>query len=177
MPHEILQPSKGQKAKAKEPEDDAVGVDSVLACLGKWAQAKKGDGPLSVAVVGVTNVRILCFACQSLLTFEFQVGKSTFINSLARKAALPIYTLATSSRGPTTTTLPQEVSVEVASKEIRFIDTPGWSWETEESEELSKEAEGAIRGQDILMRNKGRIDRLKDPTLPGTSLQNDGSAV
>lgn len=62
------------------------------------------------------------------------------------------------------------MTIEVASKAVRFIDTPGWSWVAEESEELSKEAEGAIRGQDILMRNKGRIDRLKDPTLPGTSL-------
>lgn len=89
-----------------------------------------------------------------------QVGKSSFINSLLHKSALPVYTLASSSRGPTTTTLPQEVTVEANGKQIRLIDTPGLSWEADESTDVDN-----IRARDILLRNKGRIDRLKDPSI------------
>ncbi|KAJ7929179.1 GNL3L/Grn1 putative GTPase-domain-containing protein [Mycena leptocephala] len=116
------------KGKAKAPSDNATGADSVLECLGEWAEQKKGDKPLCVAVVGFTNV-----------------GKSSFVNSLLRKSALPIYTLATSSRGPTTTTYAQEITLEVKGRPIRNIEN--------------------IRARDILMRSKGRIDRLKDPIV------------
>lgn len=47
------------KGKAKIPNNDGLGVDSVLACLGEWAQSKKGDEPLSVSILGLTNVRIV----------------------------------------------------------------------------------------------------------------------
>ena len=49
-------PKKG-KGKSKEPSDDAWGLDAVSQMLGHWAQEKTGDGPLHVAVVGLTNVR------------------------------------------------------------------------------------------------------------------------
>lgn len=84
-----------------------------------------------------------------------------------RKAALPIYSLASSSRGPTTTELPQEVSVEVSGKKIRFIDTPGILWKHDDEPSTNV---ADLRAKDILMRNKGRIDRLKDPASPGPSL-------
>lgn len=80
-----------------------------------------------------------------------------------RKSVLPVYTLATSSRGPTTTELPQEVTLEAGGKQIRLIDTPGLAWETDESAEDLDD----VRARDILMRSKGRIDRLKDPVLAG----------
>ncbi|KAG6849948.1 hypothetical protein H0H93_003320 [Arthromyces matolae] len=132
------------KGKGKAPVDDGIGVDSVLECLGQWAKIKKGDKPLTVAVVGVTNA-----------------GKSSFINSLVRSSALPVYTLESSSRGPTTTELPQEVVVEVQGTQVRLIDTPGLSWEVDEStDDLNP-----LRARDILLRSKGRIDRLKDPTF------------
>ncbi|KAG6864206.1 hypothetical protein C0991_011570 [Blastosporella zonata] len=131
------------KGKAKARADDGLGVDSILACLGHWAKAKKGGKPLAVAVVGVTNV-----------------GKSSLINSLVRSSSLPIYTTESSSRGPRTTELPQEVVVEAAGKQIRLIDTPGLSWEVDETAENLD----ALRARDILLRSKGRIDRLKDPT-------------
>ncbi|KAJ7229052.1 hypothetical protein GGX14DRAFT_416477, partial [Mycena pura] len=135
------------KAKAKAPRDDALGSDAVLQLLGEWAEQKKGDDPLCVAVVGITNV-----------------GKSSFINSLLRKSALSIYTLATSSRGPTTTTCAQEVTFETKGKLIRLVDTPGISWETNTATEVAEpENVEDIRARDILMRRKGRIDRLKDP--------------
>ncbi|KAG5645776.1 hypothetical protein DXG03_005313 [Asterophora parasitica] len=132
------------KGKAKAPADDGLGVDSVLACLGEWAKAKKGKKPLAVAVIGVTNV-----------------GKSSFINSLVQSKALPVYTVETSSRGPTTTELPQELLVEAGGKQIRLIDTPGLAWRADEEEENSE----TVRARDILSRSKGRIDRLKDPTF------------
>ncbi|KAJ3492929.1 hypothetical protein NLJ89_g11135 [Agrocybe chaxingu] len=80
-------PKKG-KGKAKVPVDDAVGTDSILSCLAHWAKEKNEDAPLNVAVVGVANV-----------------GKSSLINSLLKRAALPIYAPSSSSKGPTTTEL------------------------------------------------------------------------
>ena len=47
-----------------------------------------------------------------------------------------------------------------------FIDTPGLAWQR--SEEVPPEDIERRRGQDVLLRNKGRIDRLKDP-LPAVS--------
>lgn len=104
----------------------------------------------------------LCFLVTEIL---LQTGKSSVINSLTKKHALPVYTLTSSSRGPTTTIMPQEMSIEVEGKTIRFIDTPGFTWDTDKT---SPEAD-EIRARDILLRNKGRIDRLKDPLSPGTS--------
>lgn len=78
---------------------------------------------------------------------------------------MPIYTLASSSLAPTTTTLPQEVTIENTGKKIRIIDTPGLSWVRSSDEEHD-----ALRARDILLRNKGRVDRLKDPTFACTSL-------
>ena len=74
-----------------------------------------------------------------------------------------MYTLGTSSQGPTTTELPQEVFLEVGGKNIRVIDTPGVSFEVDETAENRYH----IRICDILQRVKGRIDRLKDPTSAG----------
>jgi len=96
------------------------------------------------------------------------VGKSSLINSLLKRAALPIYTLASSSRGPSTTEIPQEVTLEVDSQKIVLIDTPGLSFVSDEDAGQSTSEE--FRARDILLRSKGRIDRLKDPHPPGTSI-------
>ncbi|KAI0699854.1 P-loop containing nucleoside triphosphate hydrolase protein [Cytidiella melzeri] len=133
-------PSKG---KGKARADDAVGVDSIISLLGQSAEEKSGDKPLAVAVVGLTNS-----------------GKSSFIDSLLRKAALPVYQLGTSGDGPTTTIRAQEVMLEVGSKSVRLIDTPGYSWLANSEEPIDK-SEGR-RARDLLNRNKGRIERLKD---------------
>lgn len=92
-----------------------------------------------------------------------QAGKTSFINSLLGKTLLPIYTLTSSSLAPTTTSLPQEVTLDTLGKQIRLIDTPGLSWLV--SSEESAVEHDALRARDILLRNKGRIDRLKDPTF------------
>jgi hypothetical protein len=59
----------------------------------------------------------------------------------------------------------------VKGRPIRVIDTPGISWATDApaAEEDSDSAENIenIRARDILMRSKGRIDRLKDPIVAG----------
>ncbi|KAF8875335.1 hypothetical protein CPB84DRAFT_1796594 [Gymnopilus junonius] len=140
------------KGKAKVPTDDAVGAESLLACLAHLAREKKNrEQSLAVAVVGVTNV-----------------GKSSLINSLLKRTALPVYTLASSSRGPTTTELPQEVTLEAEGQKIAFIDTPGLSFTFDEDADAS--ILEARRAHDILLRCKGRIDRLKDPNPPITHI-------
>ncbi|KAH9843741.1 uncharacterized protein C8Q71DRAFT_12337 [Rhodofomes roseus] len=133
------------KGKGKERADDAWGVDSAMQVLSKWAQEREGDGALVVAVVGVTNA-----------------GKSSFINSLLRQATLPTYKLTSSPvDGPTTTAYPQEVSLELEGKAVRIIDTPGLAWLA--PDDLSAEDLERIRARDILQRNRGRVERLKDP--------------
>ncbi|KAL1665621.1 P-loop containing nucleoside triphosphate hydrolase protein [Schizophyllum commune] len=133
-------PVSDAKGKGKAPSNDAIGAGPILEQLQKWASEKKGEEPLTVAVVGVTNS-----------------GKSSLVNSLLKKLALPIYTLATSSRGPTTTEVPHEVTLN---EKVTIIDTPGLSWVPLPPDD---EAANVVRARDILMRNKGRIDRLKDP--------------
>ena len=71
------------------------------------------------------------------------------------------------TKTPTTTVLPQEVVVEVDGRKIRLIDTPGISWE---STEMTTEN----RARYILLRNRGRIDRLKEPMAPGTLASGSG---
>ncbi|KAJ7762824.1 hypothetical protein DFH07DRAFT_405096 [Mycena maculata] len=143
------------KGKGKARADDALGADTILARLGEWAEQKTGDEPLCVAVIGVTNV-----------------GKSALVNSLLRKATVGVYTLAGSSRGPTTTAYAQEVALEVKGRQIRLVDTPGISWsapaavpDADADVHMDDAQADDIRARDILLRSKGRIDRLKDPIL------------
>ncbi|KAI9063457.1 P-loop containing nucleoside triphosphate hydrolase protein [Trametes sanguinea] len=138
-------PAETVKGKAKERADDAWGLEAILALLKQWAEEKKDDKPFTLAVVGVTNV-----------------GKSAFINSLLRKPVLQTYKLTTTpSDTPTTTTHPQEVTLELEGKEVRIIDTPGLSWHPVEG--ASEEERNRTRARDVLLRNRGRVERLKDP--------------
>ena len=136
------------KGKERERADDAWGLDSLSALLQQWAKEKVGDEPLTLAVVGVTNV-----------------GKTSFVNSLLRKVALQTYKLTSSATdfSPTTTTHHQEVSIDLeGGKSIRVIDTPGLLWH--HVEDLPDEEAARIRARDILLRNRGHIERLKDPS-------------
>ncbi|KAJ4000516.1 hypothetical protein F5050DRAFT_1804004 [Lentinula boryana] len=133
------------KGKAKDPVDDALGANAILECLSKWAEEKKDDTPLTVAVVGVTNA-----------------GKSSLLNSLMKTSAFAVYSIASPSRAPTTTTMPQENNLQLEGRSLRFIDTPGFLWKTPATSLVKDDA----RARDILMRNKGRIDRSKDPLSP-----------
>lgn len=128
--------------------DDALGSDAVWQELSKL-KAKKSGEELVVALTGVTNA-----------------GKSAVINSLARANLLPIYNLnsAISAKGPYTTTSASELVLEFPDKNgtrVRLIDTPGLEYvRVEGVEEQEKEMS---RARDILLRSRGRIDRLKDP--------------
>ena len=59
-----------------------------------------------------------------------QVGKTSFVNSLLRKAALQTYRLTkTTPDAPTTTMHPREVAVELeGGPQLQVINTPGLSW-------------------------------------------------
>ncbi|KAH9938725.1 GNL3L/Grn1 putative GTPase-domain-containing protein [Fomitopsis serialis] len=132
------------KGKDKERADDAWGVDSVMQVLGSGHRRRRRQC-LVVAVVGLTNA-----------------GKSSFINCFLRKAALPTYKLTSSPQdGPTTTAYPQETSLETEGKRVRIIDTPGLAWQT--PSELSADELERLRARDILQRNRGKVERLKDP--------------
>ena len=48
-----------------------------------------------------------------------------------------------------------------------LIDTPALSWESAESPD---EEAAQQRARDMLLRNKGRIDRAKDPITPGNCI-------
>ncbi|KAH8829794.1 GNL3L/Grn1 putative GTPase-domain-containing protein [Flagelloscypha sp. PMI_526] len=95
----------------------------------KPSQNKK---PLVIAITGVTN------------------GRLHLLNSLLKSNSAPVYSLGSSPRGATTS-----VPSPRGATQLRFIDTPGISWETT-----------ILRARDILLRNRGRIDRLKDPLPP-----------
>lgn len=130
-----------EKSKGKDPVNDSVGAQKILTYLSELAAGKKEEGDFTVAVVGLTNV-----------------GKSSFINSLLEATTLSVYTLSSSSRGPSTTEFPQEVYLSSKEgKKIRFIDTPGFLWEN------NSENPPSMRVKDMLLRNRGRIDRVKDP--------------
>lgn len=126
--------------------DDALGSDAVWQELHKL---KKSGEELVVAITGITNS-----------------GKSAVINSLARADLLPIYSINStiSAKGPYTTTSARELVLEFPDKKgdkVRLIDTPGLEYvHTEGLEEQGKEMR---RARDILLRSRGRIDRLKDP--------------
>ncbi|CCM03995.1 uncharacterized protein FIBRA_06151 [Fibroporia radiculosa] len=138
-------PEPTAKGKGKARADDAWGVDAVLAFLSQAAKKKGGDDPLVVAVVGVTNT-----------------GKSSFINSLLGKAALPTYNpSSTGTDSPTTTTHAQEVTLAIEGTQVRLIDTPGLAWQAPAGH--SAEESERLRAQDILLRSRGRMERLKDP--------------
>ena len=56
--------------------------------------------------------------------------------------------------------------LELYGKPVLFIDTPGLAWEHSDDDDDADRARR--RAQDVLLRNKGRIDHLKDP-IPAMS--------
>lgn len=109
------------------------------------------------------------------------VGKTSVLNSLLppkakHHATAPVIALNAASKNPQPTTkLPSESRIEVNGRGIRVIDTPGWDFaddddeeEEDEDEELDEEQmkkldelEARMTG-DLLRRNLGRVDRIKD---------------
>ncbi|KAJ8580643.1 P-loop containing nucleoside triphosphate hydrolase protein [Rhizopogon salebrosus TDB-379] len=145
--------SKSKKISLKL--DDALGSDALWQQL-SVLKAKKSGEELIVALTGVTNS-----------------GKSAVINSLARADVLPIYNLnsATAAKGPYTTTSASEIVLEIPDTKgmkVRLIDTPGLEYvRADDAEDEEKEK---ARAKDILLRSRGRIDRLKDPLFAITHI-------
>lgn len=90
------------------------------------------------------------------------------MNSLLKKSVSTIYKLSSSPSGPSTTERALELTLEVDGKQLLFIDTPALSWEPDDD----MDGGGATqqRARDVLLRNKGRIDRAKDPITPGEDI-------
>jgi nuclear GTP-binding protein len=59
------------------------------------------------------------------------------------------------------------VELESEDQKMLIIDTPGLSFVHDDAADAVVLEEG--RARDILLRSKGRIDRLKDPKPPGAS--------
>ena len=148
---DVVAQAKGKsKGKTRAPAADAWGTAGTLALLSQLAteKAQRGDpAPLVVAVAGVTNA-----------------GKTALVNALLGRAALRTYAPAASTPdAPTTTAHPQAVAVElVPGRAARVVDTPGLAWLPLEGADDDAAAASA-RARDILVRNRGRIERLKDP--------------
>ena len=83
-----------------------------------------------------------------------------------RRSTLDVYVPSSSTHSLTTTPHALEVTLELNGVPIVLIDTPGLAWPF--SEESSPEERGRFRARDVLLCNKGRIDRLKDP-IPAVS--------
>ncbi|KAH7888107.1 P-loop containing nucleoside triphosphate hydrolase protein [Phlebopus sp. FC_14] len=127
--------------------DDAWGRAAVWTRLENFAKTKESD-ELVVAVTGVTNC-----------------GKSAVINSLLGVEAMSIYNVHSSTaKRPYTTMTAQEVVASIPGDEgrkVRFVDTPGLQYVRQE---VSNEADmEEMRARDIMLKCRGRIDRLKDP--------------
>ncbi|KAF8592744.1 hypothetical protein K439DRAFT_1626085 [Ramaria rubella] len=139
LPKTLLNDPKA-KAKSKEIVNDSLGSAALLEYLGQLASEDKTK-ILQVAVVGLTNS-----------------GKSALVNSLARETIVPIYAPSSSiDAWTTTTTRAFEAQVEVRGHKINLIDTPGVTLQNEQ------EPDEKFKIHDMLLRNRGRVDKVKDP--------------
>ncbi|WWC58751.1 uncharacterized protein I303_101295 [Kwoniella dejecticola CBS 10117] len=136
--------SKNSKAKAKATEESSE--------------------PLALAFMGLPSV-----------------GKTSILNSLLpptrpKHAVAPYIPTATAAKIPEPKTkAPVEVEIEVGGEKVRIIDTPGWEYaedddeededEEDDDEEISAEKWDALESRlagDLLRRNLGRVDKVKD---------------
>lgn len=154
--------------------EQCLGKDELLAAFSAWSaeiKAAKKDEPLVVALFGLPNV-----------------GKTSVLNSLLGRAkgkypVAPVVPLASAAKElGTTTRMPMEVAVVEG---VHVIDTPGWEAapedmdeeeEEDEEDELTEEQMAkydrmeAMLAGDLLRRNIGRIDKIKDVFPLGTCL-------
>jgi nuclear GTP-binding protein len=166
-------PSAAPSSSSQHIEPSVVlGRTELLEYLSTIKPAEK-DADLSVALMGLPNV-----------------GKTSVLNSLLPPKAkhhetAPVLALNAASKNPQPTTkLPTENKVEFNGKAIRVIDTPGWDFaddededeEEEEDDEEEEDEDAEIDEEklkkwdqleqtmtgDLLRRNLGRVDRIKD---------------
>jgi len=133
-----------------------LGRGELLACFRKLAEEKTEEDDLIIALMGLPSV-----------------GKTSILNSLLppaqkRHAVAPDVPSANSAKHPApTTSAPVEIVVEIgAGRKVRIIDTPGWEYvgdqvEEDGDEQAFDELEERLAA-DLLRRNLGRVDRVKD---------------
>ena len=151
------------------PKDDALGLCGLWTYLDNLARTKD-RAELVVAVTGVTNVSVNPRSQSKYWLMKDQAGKSAVINSILGSEVFSIYNthMAASAKAPSTTTSAQEVVATMpgnAARRVRFIDTPGLQFVRAAS--LTEEEREGMRTRDVLLRCRGRIDRLKDPLSGG----------
>lgn len=84
------------------------------------------------------------------------------VNSLVKRDAVPVYVLTSSMDAwSTTTTRAYEVGVQAGPHNVNIIDTPGIS--------LEKIYDEGLKLDGMLIRSRGRVDRVKDPIPTGMS--------
>jgi hypothetical protein len=71
----VAEPLVKGKEKANDLDKDALGVDSILECLGQWAQEKGGEQPLTVVVVGLTNASLPFLSTSIFGLYSFRLVK------------------------------------------------------------------------------------------------------
>ena len=146
------------------PSAIPVGKDTLLSILSAWQteKNKSDDSSLNVVFLGQPNV-----------------GKSAVINTLLGRPRLPTAeTIPVSGIAAPTTKVPGELGVQVGDKELRLIDTPGFEFnppdveDEDEDDEMDGDVDEEDDGKwaaleemvarDMLTRNLGRIDKVKD---------------
>lgn len=152
----------------------ALGKQELLEYLSTITSSAGAGEDLSVALMGLPNV-----------------GKTSVLNSLLpakakRHEVAPVLALNAASKNPQPTTkLPSESRIEHKGRGIRVIDTPGWDFadddDEDEDEDDDEDEEGEMSEEklkkldelearmtgDLLRRNLGRVDRIKDVATLG----------
>jgi nuclear GTP-binding protein len=183
LPTTNIPASSSSKTQLPHNPEQCLGKDELLAAFAAWSaeiQAKKKDKeePVVISLFGLPNV-----------------GKTSVLNSLlghakGKYAVAPVVPLASQAKDlGTTTRMPVEVAVTGAEGvKVHVIDTPGWEPAPEDMDEEEEEDEDedgelteaqvakfdrmeATLAGDLLRRNMGRIDKIKDVFPLGMSLQ------
>lgn len=143
-----------------------LGREQLIAAAKNWSaekkKSRKNDEPLVLALMGLPSV-----------------GKTSILNSLlpstankSRHVVAPLIPSAQSAKSlQPTTKAPVEIEIDVDGLKIKVIDTPGWDPVEDEKDEDEDEDEQdpekwdkleAKLSGDLLRRNLGRVDRVKD---------------
>lgn len=143
-----------------------LGREQLISAAKNWSaekkKSRKSDEPLVLALMGLPSV-----------------GKTSILNSLlpstankSRHIVAPFIPSAQSAKSlQPTTKAPVEIEIDVDGLKIKVIDTPGWDPVEDEKDEDEDEDEQdsekwdkleAKLSGDLLRRNLGRVDRVKD---------------
>lgn len=83
------------------------------------------------------------------------------INALKGKNVVPVYSRSKPGTSFTTTPHPIRIGLEIQGHNVELIDTPGLMKQNDDLQAND------IRVRDMLFRNKGKVDKIKDPLPAG----------